>query len=114
MNNLTPDQLTLASFSPWVKTKFRVGLAPADFVELELEEANAIPNASEANQATKGLRQEAFSLIFHGPDNRFLPQRLYSFEHCRIGRFDMFIVPIAHKQGFIQYQAIFNRLIKPD
>ena len=108
MNVLTPDQLTLEAFSPWLKTKFRVILDSANSLELELVEANAITSPGHANPA-----HEIFSLIFHGPDKQLLPQRIYSFEHDRMGRFDLFIVPIGQKPGFIQYQVLFNRFIKP-
>lgn len=113
MNILTPDQLTLETFSPWLKTKFRVGLDPSGFIDLELVGANAINSPGQTKPAAKGTVQETFSLVFHGPDNRFLPQRIYPFEHDRLGRFDLFIVPIGQKPGYIEYQAVFNRLIKP-
>jgi hypothetical protein len=113
MKILAPEQLTLEAFSPWLKTKFRVIPDPAGFVKLELVEVNAITTPSQAKLAGKGLAQEAFSLVFHGPDSRLLPQRIYPFEHDQMGRFDLFIVPIGQKPGFIQYQALFNRLVKP-
>jgi hypothetical protein len=113
MKILAPEQLTLEAFSPWLKTKFRVILGPASFLELELVEVNAIASPGQARLAAKGLAQEVFSLVFHGPDSQLLPQRIYSFEHDQMGRFDLFIVPIGQKPGFIQYQALFNRLIKP-
>ena len=110
MNILTPDQLTLETFSPRLNTKFRVILDSAASLELELVEAKAMTSGT---PAAKGQSHEIFSLIFHGPDNQHLPQRIYSFEHDQMGRFDLFIVPIGQKPGFIQYQALFNRLIKP-
>ena len=112
MNLLTPDQLKLETFSPWLKSKFRVALDSANFLEVELASANALTQPVQP-QAAGGSLQESFALVFHGPDNRFLPQRIYPFEHDQIGRFELFIVPIGQKPGFIQYQAIFNRLIKP-
>ena len=112
MNLLTTDQLKLETFSPWLKSKFRVALDSANFLEVELASANALTHPGQP-QAAVGSLQESFSLVFHGPDNRFLPQRIYPFEHDQIGRFELFIVPIGQKPGFIEYQAIFNRLIKP-
>ena len=112
MNLLTPDQLTLETFSPCVQTKFRVVLDQNSFVEVELATANALTSPGQDQTPAKGAVQESFSLVFHGPDNRFLPQRIYTFEHDQLGRFDLFIVPIGQKPGFFEYQAIFNRLIK--
>jgi hypothetical protein len=113
MNLLTPDQLKLETFSPWLKSKFRVALDSASFLEVELAEANALTYPGQLQPGAKGPTQDSFTLVFHGPDNRFLPQRMYPFEHDQIGRFELFIVPIGQKPGFIQYQAIFNRLTKP-
>jgi hypothetical protein len=113
MNLLTPDQLKLETFSPWLKSKFRVTLDSANFLEVELAEAKALTYPGQPQSGAKGPMQDSFSLVFHGPDHRFLPQRMYSFEHEQIGRFELFIVPIGQKPGIIQYQAIFNRLTKP-
>jgi hypothetical protein len=113
MNRLTLDQLTLENFSLWQKTKFRVPLDPANTVELELSEVNTLLNPGSARAAANQPAQESFSLIFHGPKDHFLPQRMYTFEHDRIGRFELFIVPIGQKSGLFHYQAVFNRLIKP-
>ncbi len=112
MKLLTPDQLTLETFSPCVKTGFRVVLDPSNFIELELLEAKSLLTPGQAQSPAKGPVQESFSLVFQGPHSRFLPQRTYAFEHNQIGRFDLFIVPIAQKSGAFEYQAIFNRLIK--
>jgi hypothetical protein len=110
MKILAHEQLTLEAFSPWLKTKFRVFPGPAGFLELELVE---VASTGQAKPAAGGLAQEVFSLVFHGPDSQLLPQRIYSFEHDQMGRFELFIVPIGQKPGFIQYQALFNRMIKP-
>lgn len=111
MNTLPLDQLTLETFAPQLQTKFRVHLNAVTIVELELAEANGI-NSSAPVKPTVPF-QESFSLIFSGPKNGLLPQNIYSFEHEVLGRFDLFIVPVGQAAGSIQYQAVFNRLIKP-
>lgn len=113
MNILTPDQLKPETLLPCLNTRFRVGLDAAGFIELELVEVNVMNSPGQANPAAARPVQESFSLVFHGPDNRFLPQRIYPFEHNQIGRFELFIVPIGKKPGSIEYQAVFNRLVKP-
>jgi hypothetical protein len=111
MNPLTSDQLKLLTFLPCLNTKFRVGVDPASFVELELAEASDL-NPASRSQPGKGPELVSFSLIFNGPDNRFLPQQIHAFAHDRIGRFELFIVPIGQKPGIIQYQAVFSRLVQ--
>lgn len=55
-------------------------------------------------------RQERFSLVFRGPLEAFLPQRLYRVGHDVLGEFDLFLVPIAQDAEGFQYEAVFNRL----
>ena len=53
---------------------------------------------------------EKFSLLFRGDAIRPLGQNTYAFEHARIGRFEMFIVPIGREdQGQCHYEAVFHR-----
>jgi hypothetical protein len=113
MNTMIPDPLKLETFSSLLKTRFRVYPDTANFIELELVEATEIHSRGKTSPAGKVPVQESFSLMFNGPENRLLPQRIYLFEHDRMGRFDLFIVPVGQKSGFIQYQAIINRLVKP-
>jgi hypothetical protein len=50
---------------------------------------------------------ERFSAIFDG-SNIYLPQHVYSFEHERMGQFEMFLVPIGENRDGFRYEAVFN------
>jgi len=53
---------------------------------------------------------ERFSLFFHGPPDRLLPQDTYSFHHDVLGDVMIFIVPIVGSNDErIIYEACFNR-----
>lgn len=72
---------------------------------LELAEAEFIPGPN-----PPGL-VEQFSLRFLGLAAQALPQDTYQFEHPRLGRFELFIVPVGLAQGrYCRYEAAFNRL----
>jgi hypothetical protein len=114
MNNPPDKLLTFETFSPHVNTKFRLRLDDAKAVEMELVEAAHIAGAHDRVPNKNGLVQDVFSLLFHGPEDRLLPQRSYSFEHEKIGRFELFLVPVEKIPGAIRYQVIFNRLVKAD
>lgn len=104
------SDLTLIDFLPLVSTKFQVWLDANQQVELELAEAASIgPDPRPAAPEETG-RHGSFSLIFHGPESSFLPQRTYTFSHGKLGELSLFIVPIARAGGAFHYQAIFNRL----
>jgi hypothetical protein len=103
-----PDVLKLSDFDGHLRSKFPTGLETGGAVDLELVEAAALPPLS--GPAPAGVRRDPFSLIFHGPINRPLPQRIYELEHPSRGTLQIFLVPIgptadgtAHR-----YQAIFN------
>jgi hypothetical protein len=109
MNHVPTEQLTYATFAGLEKAKFRVPLDETHGIELELVEVLLVRPRGEASTGASEAGQESFSLLFHGPDNRLLPQRMHVFEQEKIGSFELFIVPVGRVAGAIQYQAIFNR-----
>jgi len=67
--------------------------------------------AEVADQGTGGGFQQ-FSLFFHGPADRLLPQGTYAMRHDALGTLALFIVPIVGSNAErIIYQAAFSRLI---
>ncbi|MBC3873669.1 DUF6916 family protein [Undibacterium flavidum] len=54
--------------------------------------------------------QQAFSLIFEGDMQNFLPQGTYQFLHAQLGETAIFIVPIGPERdrNQMRYEAIFN------
>ena len=108
MNVVPLETLTLAKFSGLVNTKFRVFISPTAELPLELVQVSPDPTSG-----LGGPQGESFSLIFQGPEEPLLRQGTRPFEHERLGRFDLFIVPIAKEAGMIKYEAVFNRIARP-
>ena len=98
MKQVSLDELTFAKFSALLNAPFRVRLDQSSVVQLKLVAATG-----------SGGQPESFSLVFLGPADRLLPQKIYSFEQDQLGSFDLFIVPIGKDAQGIQYEAIFNR-----
>src|SRR5215469_15192593 len=111
MNVKPLEQLTYEDFSGMVNSKFRVWIDAQNSLELELSEVTS-PRISMAG-GTKGAAYENFTLNFTGPADKLLPQRIYCFESPSLGRFELFIVPVGCSPSSAQYQATFNRLLKP-
>jgi len=110
--SITPlEKLSFAKWLELVRTRFRVQVSPAEMIELELVQATQ--GRSPGRGSGAGAEYENFSLLFHGPGTRLLPQATYHFAHEQTGEFDLFIVPIAKEQEVFHYQAIFNRLVRP-
>jgi hypothetical protein len=96
------EQLTMASLSEQLNTKFRLSAEPETQVELELVEVQA--HGDVAGQT------ERFSAIFRGPLGRFLPQSTYAMGHEKLGSVELFIVPIRQDNEGFYYEAVFNRV----
>src|SRR5215831_425391 len=105
-NRLMAAKLTEKEFSQHLHTKFRARVNDQD---RELELVAVKPYLPQANEQT-GL--ERFSVFFDGP-NFYLPQRLYSLEHERMGQFDIFLVPIGQNGDSFRYEAVFNYKSEP-
>jgi len=95
---------SLVDFGSCVGDEFRIAAEPGNAVRLTLVDTTPLT-------AILSLpARQAFSLIFRGPKNRPLDQRIHNLEHERLGRFDLFLVPIGPgvDGNGPYYQAIFN------
>jgi hypothetical protein len=99
------DQLTSRIFEPLVGSLFVLpGIAtPPVLLTLTLVEVEA--DARHARNAATG----SFSLLFTGPREWTLPQRIYRLEHPTLGVLEVFLVPIGQDNRGFLYQAVFNR-----
>lgn len=97
------EHLNLALFTQHVNTRFRMRLDENRFVETELIGAVDLGSTPQ---------QEQFSVTFRGPVEAFLPQSTYLVEHESLGSFALFITAVGRDPQGIQYEAIFNRLIR--
>jgi hypothetical protein len=100
-------QFTLATFADLLGDTFRV-TGGAQVIEMELVAANAATLRSGERVTTPSDQREQFSIVFNGPAEPVLPQRIYRFEHDALGSFDLFIVPIGADVSGMQYEAVFG------
>ena len=96
------DKLNYEELAAQVNTKFRLA-ETTEPIELEL---------IEAPEPKINPGQIAFSLIFLGPKDLLLPQRIYQLDHDQLGSGSIFLVPIAQNEEGVRYEAVFNRLVK--
>lgn len=104
------DKLTKETFEPFVNQIFWLDLDGQAQVRLQL--MSVTPHQTEAKRAAPvgdTLRQEGFTLLFRGPKQPALPQRMYLLEHETMGRLEMiFLVPVAEDGNGRYYEAVFN------
>jgi hypothetical protein len=99
------DALTVDAFASAVGEVFVLEDEHAGRLELELLEARAIDPGAPATDA--GATRAPFSILFRGPAEPMLPQRIYRLQHEAIGTLEIFIVPVARDADGVRYEAIF-------
>jgi hypothetical protein len=95
--------LTHEALSENLNTKFHLSLDDNNLIELDLAEVSELKQFE---------RQEQFAVVFRGPRDRFLGQGIRSLDHEKLGRSDLFLVPIREDAEGYYYEAVFNRFRK--
>jgi hypothetical protein len=95
--------LTVSHFEPHIGSNFR--LHADDVLEVELVEADDVGGRS--GVTPEGSRAP-FSVVFPGPRDPVLPQRIYRLEHDELGTLDLFLVPIGRDDSGVRYEAVFT------
>jgi len=97
------ERLEKAAFAENLNTKFLLRPDDEHIIELELTKIREVESEPD---------HEQFALVFHGPANVYLPQRIYPLEHERMGAISLFLVPTGRGENGFIYEAVFNRFIK--
>jgi hypothetical protein len=91
--------LTAEDFRPHLGTSFRLADKSAEFELLDVTEREGA--------AQPGSRL-SFSVVFRGPSEPVLEQRIRRVEHDSIGVLELFLVPIGRDGGGVLYEAVFT------
>lgn len=100
--SVPPEPPSLHFFSPHIGERFDCLIEGGATVALKLTHAGASECAAGEDV------DRPFSLIFQGPSEPLLSQRVYSFRHPLLGGLDIFIVPIGRDDTGVEYEAVFN------
>ena len=55
---------------------------------------------------------EQFSILFQGPTEPILPQKIYDVQHPTMGEFELFLVPIGADESGVTYESVFSHFLK--
>lgn len=95
------SKLLKEDFEPYINSFFALeeenGLMNLELIEVE----------ESSSSGTQG-----FSLMFKGSVDKLLPQRIYPLKHEKMGKLEIFIVPVRKDEEGSYYQAIFTKLKK--
>ena len=100
------DKITVSEFSEHLNSTFRMHPESGDPLEVKLIEATELSSGSGPGEESR--KRKPFSLVFRGPKEPELPQKIYKMEHGKLGTLDFFLVPIGPDQEGMCYQAVFN------
>ena len=95
------ETATVETFRPHIGDRFRMGPASGPTLDAELIEATKLRDAT-------GDGRAPFSLVFRGPDEPVLPQRIYPLEHDDLGEIEIFLVPVGPDDDGMRYEAVFS------
>jgi len=96
------SDLTKESWLQHLKNHFRLLAGGAGPIGLELIEVKSLGEKPDND------RREPFSLVFQGPPEPVLIQRIYTLQHDELGQLDLFLVPIGEESGQFFYEAVFT------
>ena len=92
---------------PHLNETFHIELEGSKRVEVELIKVREL-GAGRSEEGETPPRRKPFSILFRGPRDTVLPQKIYRFTHSQMAPFDLFIVPIGPDQSGMIYEAILN------
>jgi hypothetical protein len=105
----TATRMTSAAFAACLNSTFQLQNADTSALPLKLVELkDRVPSKHQNAAAAQG--KECFSLAFTAPNHQALKQNTYRLEHEGLGKFDLFISPVASKRHGEIYEAIINHV----
>lgn len=99
------DKLNKADFSQHINESFRIFNEPFGQVDSKLIEVSCLGNGSPEDKGEE--ERSSFSIVFLGPNEPVLTQRIYPIEHDVMGHLDLFLVPIGPNADGMRYEAVF-------
>ena len=97
------SSLKLEDFQTCLGQTFTVTPEDTDSLELELIQVKPIGVFDSEAEA-----RQSFSLLFSGPLEPMLPQRLYELQNVTLGKLQIFLVPVGPDESVMLYDATFN------
>lgn len=95
------ETLTSGSFAGRIGETFRIHTGEATSLEAVLSEVTE-------RSAPPGFARTPFTLLFHGPIDVVLPQRIYRVEHPALGVLEIFLVTVGPDARGMRYEAVFS------
>ena len=94
------EALTAGDFAPLLHERFLLAAGGASPFDVELIDVSEM--------AAAGDSRSQFSLVFRGGPTPPIAQGIHRLEHDRLGRLDLFLVPLGPDGDGQRYEAVFT------
>jgi hypothetical protein len=94
--------MVLEDFKDHVGSVFTATYPDIAPIPLTLDQAAPLTNYGQ------NAKREPFSLMFIGPGDVMLLQRMHRLKHDKMGELEIFLVPVGKNERGYLYQAVFN------
>ena len=98
------ETFTQTTFAAHLGETFHVHHDAPSPLEMELTDVTSLGSA---DNAAAGQR-DPFSVLFQGPADALLEQRIYTLSHEAMGTFELFLVPLGPAANGMRYEAVFT------
>jgi len=95
------DSVNSETFKQQLHTSFQVRSGDSEPISMQLIDVREPPTAPGS---------ELFCLHFRGPSSPRLPQKIWRFQHEKIGALDLFMTAVGADETGIVYEVVFHRL----
>lgn len=100
--------MTRAWFLPYLHSKFQMHAEILSAAPVELIEVGpSIPIKDKDHH----INYTSFSLVFKGAEGMPKESQIYSLDHEKLGKMDLFLSPIGKYKEEVRYQAIFSHRV---
>jgi hypothetical protein len=97
------QELTRDDYAANLNTDFVVNFTPEFKVTMKL---------IEATEEVERFRQRAYSLLFQAPEDTPIAQGMLQVEHEKLGKFELFMVPVGKDDRGVLFESLFNKLLE--
>lgn len=82
-----------------------------DFIVEFAPEYKVTMKLIEVSKEEERHRQKSFSLTFGAPTDTPIDQRIFGIQNEKLGKFELFLVPVGREDHVVLFQSVFNRLL---
>lgn len=98
----SPAEFTLDRFTPLLGERFEIDL-DGTTLPVVLAEARDLREVQGAGRLSR-----QFSLVWRGPRDARLEQRIYGIRHAALGEMELFLVSLGNDAEGMRYEAVFT------